>query len=94
MIHSTQFLGRQDERVSKKDVLVVGGGESAADIVYQISSVANTSAIAIRNIPGHIVWAFNAMKLPSDLDTYVSNSFLGSLSYHRCCAFLSEKLRF
>jgi cation diffusion facilitator CzcD-associated flavoprotein CzcO len=51
--------------------MIVGGGESAADITYQISSRAKNSAISIRHRCGHIVFAYNSMGQPSDLDTFV-----------------------
>lgn len=51
--HSQEY--RNAEQFVGKNVLVVGGGESASDIALEISQVANQSWVSLRNSTGWIV---------------------------------------
>lgn len=53
MLHSSRF--RSSAPFVGKRVVVVGGGESAADIALLVSRVASASCISIRGRTGHIV---------------------------------------
>ena len=52
-LHSTDF--RSSDPFVGKNVLIVGGGESASDIALQISRVAKTTTVALRFSTGWVV---------------------------------------
>ncbi|MDY6805211.1 MAG: NAD(P)-binding domain-containing protein [Cyanobacteriota bacterium] len=51
--HSQEY--RNGDRFAGKNVLVVGGGESASDIALEISRVANNCWVSLRNSAGWII---------------------------------------
>ncbi len=51
--HSSSY--KNADRFKGKRVLVVGGGESGSDLAYEISAVARTSWISLRNSTGWVV---------------------------------------
>lgn len=66
VIHSSQLRGPGD-LVSKR-VLVVGAGESGADICLMAAKAGCASALSARSGPGYIIPRY-AFGLPSDVDT-------------------------
>lgn len=52
-LHSSQY--RNPEAFKDKTVVIVGGGESGADITLEIAAVAKRTVVSLRNGPGWIV---------------------------------------
>ena len=71
-MHSSQFKNTlSPTNMRGKSVLIIGGGESAADIAYEISKDAKKLALSFRSCPGFITprRVFNSPLIPADHDT-------------------------
>ncbi len=66
-LHSKDY--RNAEELSGKNVIVVGGGESASDIALEVSKVAATSWVSLRTSCGWITPRFRGSN-PADLSTH------------------------
>jgi dimethylaniline monooxygenase (N-oxide forming) len=67
IIHSSQY--KNPGLFQGKHVVVVGGGESASDIIDEVSSYAKSSAIVIRDKHGHIIPRIQSDGYVTDLNT-------------------------
>jgi dimethylaniline monooxygenase (N-oxide forming) len=85
--HSKHF-GDPKYKYSDKNVLIVGGGESASDIALEVAKVAKSVLIAVRNKFGHIVSRSIQYNKVSDMNTnrlrftnpYIFGSLIGFIT--------------